>query len=551
MSKRKKRILLCNEASFLNTGFSTYGRELLTRLHNSGKYDIAELGVYANDEDPRYKEFPWKAYGNLPNPNIKEEAELYNSVPTYQFGEFKFDHVLLDFQPDIVIDIRDWWMHEFQERSTFRDLFQWAIMPTVDASPQNEQWISTYNNADAVFNYSEWGHDILKAQSGGAINCLGRASPSANEAYTPVSSKKVHKASMGLNPDCKIVGTVMRNQRRKLYPDLFKAFRKFLDLSKDPDVYLYCHTSYPDLGWDLPSLIQESGLGNKIITTYVCQSCKHCFPNFFQDAVAQCPSCGLNKAALSNVHNGCTYEQLSSIVNLFDLYIQYANSEGFGLPQVEAAACAVPVMSVDYSAMHSVVRKLGGVSLPPAALYLELETGCYRAVPDNDFTANKIHEFFKLPEKVRTKRGYEARAAFEKYYNWDQAAEKWMEYIDSTEIKPIEETWRSPLRIKQPSPQVPENMSPASQATFLIEHVLCEPQFLHTYMWTRLCKDLTYQTSTAQMHSDFYFNESCDVDAKRALTKFDVNDAYNMFVKMRQNRNAWEEKRGKLVGIIQ
>ena len=53
------------------------------------------------------------------------------------------------------------------------------------------------------------------------------------------------------------------------------------------------------------------------------------------------------------------------------------------------------------------------------------------------------------------------------------------------------------------------------------------------------------------MHSDFYFNESCDVDAKRALTKFDVNDAYNMFVKMRQNRNAWEEKRGKLVGIIQ
>ena len=33
---------------------------------------------------------------------------------------------------------------------------------------------------------------------------------------------------MGLDPDCKIIGTVMRNQRRKLYPDLFEAFKKFL-----------------------------------------------------------------------------------------------------------------------------------------------------------------------------------------------------------------------------------------------------------------------------------------------------------------------------------
>ena len=42
-------------------------------------------------------------------------------------------------------------------------------------------------------------------------------------------------------------------------------------------------------------------------------------------------------------------------MNTFDLYVQYANSEGFGLPQVEAAGCGIPVASVDYSAMSSVV----------------------------------------------------------------------------------------------------------------------------------------------------------------------------------------------------
>ena len=66
---------------------------------------------------------------------------------------------------------------------------------------------------------------------------------------------------------------------------------------------------------------------------------------------------------MSNVHNGVSNEYLSDIVNCFDVYLQYANSEGFGLPQVAAAACGVPVMSIDYSAMSSVVRKLGGTPL--------------------------------------------------------------------------------------------------------------------------------------------------------------------------------------------
>ena len=49
----KKRILFIGEASFLNTGFSTYYRELLPRLAATGKYEIAELGSYAQQSDTR------------------------------------------------------------------------------------------------------------------------------------------------------------------------------------------------------------------------------------------------------------------------------------------------------------------------------------------------------------------------------------------------------------------------------------------------------------------------------------------------------------------
>ena len=259
-ANRKKKILLCNEASFLNTGYATYGRELMKRLHASNKYELAEFSTYASHEDKRFSYLPWKTYSNLPDPNNTEECSLYKSNPTYQFGEFKFEYVLLDFQPDIVVDIRDWWMLEFEERSPFRGLFYWAIMPTVDAEPQNEQWLATYASADAVFNYSDWGYELLKKEGGGNIKCLGSAPPSSDAAYVPVADKDAHKSKMGLNPQCKIVGTIMRNQRRKLFPDLFKSFRKYLDITKDADTYLYCHTCYPDVGWDIPRLLKQYNL---------------------------------------------------------------------------------------------------------------------------------------------------------------------------------------------------------------------------------------------------------------------------------------------------
>ena len=97
---------------------------------------------------------------------------------------------------------------------------------TVDAAPQNEQWLSTFANADGVFNYSDWGHEVLENESRGVIRCLGSAPPSANEAYKPAEDKFKHKEMMGFDGNSKIIGTIMRNQRRKLFPDLFEAFGK-------------------------------------------------------------------------------------------------------------------------------------------------------------------------------------------------------------------------------------------------------------------------------------------------------------------------------------
>ena len=543
---RKRRILFCGEASYLSTGYATYTREVLRRLHSTGKYDIAELGTYGKPNEPEINDIPWKFYPNIPDINNTKDVQEYNSNNINQFGAWKFESICLDFKPDIVCDIRDFWMMEFQERSPFRRFYNWTIMPTVDAAPQHKQWIHTYANADGVFTYSDWALSSLKEQSGAAINCLGSAPPSADSSYSPVQDKEAHKRSLGFEDGVKIIGTVMRNQRRKLYPDLFEAFRMFLDKSGRTDVYLYCHTSYPDLGWDLPEIMMKCGVASKCLFTYICSECGYVFPDFFKDAISQCKKCNKFSAKLSNVRNGVPVEILSSIVNCFDLYVQYANSEGFGLPQVEAAACGVPVMSVDYSAMSSVIRKLGGTPLKPKTLYKELETGCMRAVPDNEHTAQKFVEFFDLPQAMRMKKGFESRKLFEEHYQWNQTADKWEQRFASVEILPESETWKSPPRIHLPSDRYPEGMDNKNLVDWLIINVLGEPEKLNSYMSSRLVRDLNYGQTTEGM-GGIYYNENSLLDSAPKTMVFNPHDAYKHMLELCNRRNYWEKMRHKVL----
>jgi hypothetical protein len=339
----------------------------------------------------------------------------------------------------------------------------------------------------------------------------------------------------------------MRNQRRKLFPDLFEAFRLFLDKQDDgKQYYLYCHTSYPDLGWNIPELLLQNDLGSHVLFTYICPETKKPFPSLFRGAIAQSPYTGKWGATLSNVKNGVSYEDLSNIINLFDLYTQYANCEGFGLPYVEAAACGVPVCGTDYSAMESEMRKLNGIMFAPAALYKELETGCLRAVPDNEKASEHFLDFFS--DKVdREAKGKETRERFENRFRWEESGEQWAKIFDAMPVRPFEQTWGSAPRIAHPIACPPEDQwksAPASNlAKFLITDVLREPEKLNTYFEARLTRDLLYRSATSST-GGMYFNESSAAfDGNQARQPFDFNIAYKQMENLCNRRNQWEQQR--------
>lgn len=550
---RKKRILFCSEATFLNTGYATYTREILNYLYSTGKYELAELGCYAVPEDNRSDNIRWEFYAGGLSRNAPEHMhKQYASSPDNQFGAFMFHDVCLDFQPDIVCDIRDFWMMEFESRSPYRNFYKWCIMPTVDAEPQAQNWLSVYQSADACLTYSDWAGELLTKQTGGNINYIGSAPPSAHSAYCAVLNKEDSRKKMNLPVDKKIIGTVMRNQRRKLYPDLFAMFRMFLDKVSDPENYiLYCHTTYPDMGWDIPELIHQYKLYDNVYFTYRCLSTGKCFAKKFSGPSTKSLTTG-GKATFPTVSNAPTCEELATIMNCFDLYIQYANSEGFGLPQVEAAAGGIPVASVNYSAMETVVKKLEGIPLEPLGFYKEMETGCMRAVPDNHSTSDALISFFQKPFFERKKIGFNVKQNFLKNFQWDISGQQWEKYFDSVTIRRHADTWLSKPDIK-PIPNMPTEEqvnsifkdNECAMAEFLIIDVLQKPSLLNSELMFRLQKDLHFGFVTESSASGgYYMNDSSMVDSgMRKKIDFNFQKAFEFMASQRHRINELEHKR--------
>jgi glycosyltransferase involved in cell wall biosynthesis len=541
---RKKRILWVGEASFISTGYATYAREVLSRLHATGKYDIFELGCYGPWGDERASSLPWPYMTAMPRPGDDQDQQQYTAHPINQFGEWRFEEACLRHKPDCVLDIRDWWMVEFQERSPFRPFYHWAIMPTVDAAPQDEQWISTFTNADAVFTYTDWAQEVLRQQGRDKIKLKCPAPPGADtQVLAPVMDRRAHRRAIGVDEDCLIVGTVMRNQRRKLYPDLIQAFAKFLKTAPAElarKTYLYMHTSWPDIGWDIPRLLAEEGVGHRCLFTYVCSHCQASFPSFFADAKAVCRNCGQHQAAFPNSNAGISREGLASVINLFDVYVQYANSEGFGMPLVEAASCGVPVMAVDYSAMSDVVRKLQGIPINVQRYYRESETHCWRALPDNDHFVAELTYFLGLPSAVRQANGMQARQAVLRHYTYERTASIWETHLDGLEVR--DDLWSAPARIHTPVTAVPANLSNDALVQWGIIHVAGRPELLHSYMALRMVRDLNWGATLPQM-GGLYFNEASTLGTQARFQPFTRDQALQELLKLCEQKNYWETRR--------
>ena len=409
--KRKTRVLLIGEFSQLNTGFSVMANDLLSEMHNSGRYEVAEIGSYVQDNDPRVTSLPWKVYPVVPTDPA--QRDLYNAnYKTAQFGSLVFDKAVMDFKPDIVFSFRDFWHDEWITKAPSRYLFNYVWSACVDSEPPRLEWIGVYSTVDVVTSYTDWGLSVLEKYSGRNMKIADtNTMPGVDRNVFHKQNKSAARQKLGLKDNINVALTVMRNQPRKLFPDIMYAFSKSLEAWKSSgrsdladNTYLYLHTSYPDVGFDIGKDIIKYKLASKVIMTYCCETCKSFFASFFNGEVCTCNNCGNYTAHPPNTVLGLSREDLATVYNTADLYCQLSIAGALEIPLIEAKACGVPTIATDYAAMREVSDMGGCYAKIPVAYWREesdKETGQIRAMPDPDIFSEKLTSYFmESPEYI-------------------------------------------------------------------------------------------------------------------------------------------------------
>lgn len=485
MMKRKPKVLFVTEFSQLMSGFSTYAYELLPRLHKSGKIEVFELACYADPTHPAIKKVPWKVYPNIPHPQDKEGLERYHNGRDNQFGKFSFDEVCIDCQCDVVVSYSDYWMQTFINKSPLRPFFHYIHMPTVDGEPQKIEWLEDYLKADTILTYSVWGANLLEKQSYGKIKVTDVCSPGPDlNLFVPPENKAKAKEDFGLQGDTVIIQTVMRNQPRKLYPDLFKSFNKFLEKCKNEGredlaqkCFLYCHCTQPDVGWNIPEELRKYNLSHKVLFTYMCDKCGQYYPSFYYGEQSVCKNCQQHMCRMPSTMHGLSREQLATVMQIADVYIQYSCSEGFGMCMNDSKACGVPCIIPLYSAMAEQAGNGGALPIRIDRFNQEPvhQTNQLRSFPDNDHLVEQLYKLL-TDKELYNNLSREARECVEKFYNWDEIATRWERVIENVSLRDHKETWLSKPKIHSPNPTIPEGLSNEQFVNWLYSYILNTPE---------------------------------------------------------------------------
>ena len=482
---KKKKVLLVSEFSLLNTGFSVMNYDILKKLMDSGRYEVAELASYVSDSDPKIHDVPWKVYPVTPDQsNEKDWSQYQKNYQTAQFGSERFEDVVLDFKPDVVFSYRDYWHDEWITRSPYRNLFDYAWSTCVDSEPPKEEWISTFSTVDKISSYTDWGLNVIKNNSRGTVNMADfNTMPGVDLELFKPRDKLVAREEFGLEKDAIIFLSVMRNQPRKLYPGIIRSFMGAVEelyrrgeKEKADKCYLYIHASNTDVGYDLQKEVIKHGASSRILFTYVCDQCGSVHPSFSRCELSHCPSCNSFSSHTTNTSVGASREQLARIYNCADLYIQAATAGALEIPIIEAKACGLPVIVSDYAAPYE-LNEMGGVfaRLPIIGFNQESirETGQFRAIIDTDNIKNHILEFLETPKEKIIDLSEEARRVAEENHSTDLTAEKWMSIIDSLGNNLDPGRWtKPPSHLSIDVQSIPPGLDDASLIRYAVENFL-------------------------------------------------------------------------------
>jgi D-inositol-3-phosphate glycosyltransferase len=369
---RRLKLLWMSDSPTLVSGFGTVTRDILDRLPTD-RFEIAVVG--------------W-AYTGWPYDRTRFPYTIYPSDPRRMGGD-SLPSAVAEFKPDIVVGLGDLWMLESLKSIDRENGTRVVAYFPIDGAPFPPSWRGVLDVVDVRLAYSEFGRKVAQeACPDLPIELLYHGVDT--KTFRPLDKDEVRRKH-GFEGKF-VVGCVARNQPRKQYPLLVRAFAKLH--AEVPESILYLHTDPKDVGWDLEHLVTRHGVDDYTVFSKVV-----------------------------TVSRGLEPDDLNFVYNAFHVMALPTMGEGFGLPLVEAMAAGVPVITTDYAAGRELVQGRGEL----IAVKEMMTIGPYNidhAIADVDDLAERL---IRLARDADTRERYAREGrAFAETLDWDVIMPQWL-----------------------------------------------------------------------------------------------------------------------------
>ncbi len=396
----KIKVLIVTDSAYLSTGYGSVMFNLLKRWTKHKEFEFYHVGNSA--ERVHKHQIGEGFYYALP----RFDDFAYQTLPFY----------IKKYSPDIVLTLYD-----IGYQSGFTQIIQkahqdgwrgnWITYVPVDTNFPAWTWKNVFNSFENVVAMSEHGKNFIKRE----FDIDAKMIPHGvnREVFKPLDKNEM-KRKAGFSPNDFVIGAVGKNQIRKMWTVLLKAYEEFSKNKEDVKLLLHTETTPKDVnsGWDFNYLSKK----HKIIIKSTLKEINFIQRQFIEE------------------------EQLNKIYNTMDLYAFSTGGEGFGIPTLEALSAGVPVTVTEYTTGKELCKDAGFKTIPTLLDKYNREVkwvgmnGVEFAIGDDKVLKENLEYYYNIwknHKKDYEKFQKQAVKHAEKY-DYDKIAELWIDYFKQT-----------------------------------------------------------------------------------------------------------------------
>jgi len=407
----------------------------------TGEYEvIVQHGWFHRESIPGVVP-PWEIIPT--NIGYDDGGKPRHTIPD-RYGEQSIHRAMQAVKPDILWTLADPFMIKHLKEIKEQYGVKVAAWMPIDGVPVPDEYTEIFQFPDLLAGITKWGTDLMEFKSGRKAECFYHGVDF--DTYHPMSEEDrlTMRKEAAVRTDCPedalLLGWVGKNQFRKMpwimYPVLF--YMNSGHWAQCSDCQAITLGEY-DRGRERPGNMPTScshcnsaniRKGDPVVTR--CWS--HMYPKTGGIDFAKMEKYWNVKGYVTyskGIHpgKGVTGDQMNELYNLVDVYTSLSGGEGFGIPIIEAAACAKPVLYTDYSGQAEVGELVAGIPVHIDAMIHEHHTqmNIDRAIPS---VADVVKQLQDLKDPAFRKQvGQIAYEGARHYFDWNVITNQWHEAL--------------------------------------------------------------------------------------------------------------------------